>query len=463
MRHDETAAAPNAARPQAQLRRFVRPVQEFIDTESSGGIVLVAAAVLALVWANSPWSDAYHDLLRFPIVIDLGLFRVDEPLHFWVNDVGMVVFFFLVGMEIKRELVVGELRSLRRVAVPLSAALGGMLVPLGLFLLVARGAEASAGWGVPMATDIAFALGVVALLGPRVSTQLKVLLLAAAIFDDLGTVLVIAVFYTDAVEVGPLLIGFALLGLVPVLTRLGVRQVTVYIFIGVAAWAAVLESGVHPTVVGVALGLLTPWHSWYSSAHFSGIAERMLDRLRMGLGSPTSTHGREQRTEALLALSEISRETVAPLDRIEHELHPWVAFAIVPVFAWANAGVSLGGGVVGDALGSSLTWAIVAGLVLGKPIGLVAGYAVAVRWGGERPDEVTWRGVIGIGLLAGIGFTIALFVTDLAYDDPALLTQAKVGTLAASLVSGLAGYLTLLGVRGSPQDDLDRPSGALSD
>ena len=462
MRHDETAAAPNAARQQAQLRRFVRPVQEFIDTESAGGVVLVAAALLALVWANSPWSDAYHDLLESPLVIDLGLFRVDEPLHFWVNDVAMVIFFFLLGMEIKREMVVGELRSLRRVAVPLAAALGGMLAPLALFLLVAQGAEVRAGWGVPMATDIAFALGVVALLGPRVSTQLKVLLLAAAIFDDLGTVLVIAVFYTDVVDVGPLLIGFALLGLVPVLPRLGVRQVSIYIFIGVAAWAAVLESGVHPTVVGVTLGLLTPWRSWYSSAEFSGTAERVLDRLRIGLGSPSSAHGRERRTEALLALSQISRETVAPLDRLEHELHPWVAFAVVPVFAWANAGVSLGGGVVGDALGSSLTWAIAAGLLLGKPIGLTAGYAVAVRWGGERPHGVTWRGVLGIGMLAGIGFTIALFVTDLAYGDPALLTQAKVGILAASLVSGLAGYLTLLGVRGSRQD-LDSPSGALSD
>ena len=462
MRHDETAAAPDTARPQAQLRRFVRPVQEFIDTESAGGIVLVAAALLALVWANSPWSEAYYDLLESRLVIDLGLFRVEEPLHFWVNDVAMVVFFFLVGMEIKRELVVGELRSLRRVAVPLSAALGGMLAPLGLFLVLAQGAEARAGWGVPMATDIAFALGVVALLGPRVSTQLKVLLLAAAIFDDLGTVLVIAVFYTDVVEVGPLLIGVALLGLVPVLNRLGVRQVTIYVFIGVAAWAAVLESGVHPTIVGVTLGLLTPWRSWYSSADFSGTAERMLGRLRMALGSPSSAHGHEQRTEALLGFSEISRETVAPLDRMEHELHPWVAFAIVPVFAWANAGVSLGGGVIGDALGSSLTWAIAIGLLLGKPIGLIAGYAVAVRLGGERPDGVTWRGVLGIGLLAGIGFTIALFVTDLAYGDPALLTQAKVGILAASLVSGLAGYLTLLGVRGSPQD-LDSPSGALSD
>ena len=462
MSNDTPATAVDVGRQHAQLRRFVQPVQAFIDTESAGGVVLGAAALLALVWANSPWADVYHDLLEFPLVIDLGIFRVDEPFHFWVNDVAMVVFFFLVGMEIKRELVVGELRSLRRVVVPLSAALGGMLVPLGLFLLVARGAEASAGWGVPMATDIAFALGVVALLGPRISTQLKVLLLAAAIFDDLGAVMVIAVFYTDVVEVGPLLMGFALVGLVPVLGRLGVRHVTVYITVGVAAWAAVLESGVHPTVVGVALGLLTPWRSRYSSTDFSEVADSVLGRFKEGAASPSSADGHEQRTAALLEFSEISRETVAPLDRLEHELHPWVAFAIVPVFAWANAGISLSGGVIGDALGSSLTWAIAIGLVLGKPIGLLAGYAIAVRWGGERPAGVTWRGVIGIGMLAGIGFTIALFVTELAFDDEALLTQAKVGILAASLVSGLAGYLTLLGLRDSSQD-LDSPSEALSD
>jgi NhaA family Na+:H+ antiporter len=451
MSHEETAA-PSAAGEQIQVRRFTRPVQKFIDTESAGGIVLVAAALLALVWANSPWAHGYHDLLKSPLVLDLGVFRVDEPLHFWVNDVAMVVFFFLVGMEIKRELVVGELRSLRRVVVPLAAALGGMLVPLGFFLLIVRGTEAGAGWGVPMATDIAFALGIVALLGPRVSTQLKVLLLATAIFDDLGAVLVIAVFYTDVVEVGPLLTGFALLGLIPVLNHFGVRHVTIYIIVGIAAWAAVLESGIHPTIVGVVVGLLTPWRSWYSSAHFSGSADRTLDHLRDGLNSPPSIHAREERTEALLTLSEISRETVAPLDRIEHELHPWVAFTIVPIFAWANAGVSLGGGVVGDALGSSLTWAIVAGLVLGKPIGLMAGYALAMRVGGERPEGVTWHGVLGVGMLAGIGFTIALFVTDLAYEDQALMTQAKVGILAASLVSGVAGYLTLLSLRPSPQD-----------
>jgi NhaA family Na+:H+ antiporter len=462
MSNDTPATAVNVEQQHAQLRRFVQPVQAFIDTESAGGVVLGAAALLALVWANSPWADVYHDLLEFPLVIDLGIFRIDEPFHFWVNDVAMVVFFFLVGMEIKRELVVGELRSLRRVVVPLSAALGGMLVPLGLFLLVARGAEASAGWGVPMATDIAFALGVVALLGPRISTQLKVLLLAAAIFDDLGAVMVIAVFYTDVVEVGPLLMGFALVGLVPVLGRLGVRHVTVYITVGVAAWAAVLESGVHPTVVGVALGLLTPWRSRYSSTDFSEVADSVLGRFKEGVASPSSADGHEQRTAALLEFSEISRETVAPLDRLEHELHPWVAFAIVPIFAWANAGVSLSGGVIGDALGSSLTWAIAIGLVLGKPIGLLAGYAIAVRWGGERPAGVTWRGVIGIGMLAGIGFTIALFVTELAFDDEALLTQAKVGILAASLVSGLAGYFTLLGLRDSSQDR-DSSSEALSD
>ncbi len=453
MPSDESGIAGDRHRP-VPHRRFVSPVQDVINTEGAGGIVLVAAAVVAIVWANSPWSDVYHDLLESPLVVDLGIIRVDEPFHFWVNDVAMVVFFFLVGMEIKREMVVGELRTFRRVVAPLLAALGGMLVPIGLFLLLAQGDEASAGWGVPMATDIAFALGVVALLGPRVPVQLKVLLLAAAIFDDLGAVLVITVFYTEVVEIVPLLIGVGLLGLVPVLTRIGVRPNTIYMLLGIAAWAAVLESGVHPTVVGVALGLMTPWRSWYSSADFEENAERTLTELREGIGSAPDVSGREQRTEALLQMSEITRETVAPLDRIEHELLPWVAVVIVPLFAWANAGVSLQGGALGNALGSSLTWAILAGLVLGKPIGLTVGYAIALRLGGERPDGVTWAGVLGVGMLAGIGFTISLFVTELAYTSPILQDEAKVGILAASVVSGVAGYLTLRSM-GRAAPDID--------
>ena len=439
----ETTSASRAARERTPVGRFVRPVQEFIATESAGGLVLVVAALLALLWVNSPWDGAYHDLLETRLIADVNLFRVDESLHFWVNDVAMVLFFFLVGLEIKREMVLGELRSARRVALPLAAALGGMVAPVAIFLLIAGTGDARAGWGIPMATDIAFALGVMALLGPRVPMQLKVLLLAVAIFDDLATVGVIAVFYTESIDFPPLLLGAGLVGVVWGLNRAGVRSVLIYLLVGVAMWAAVLESGVHPTIVGATLGLLTPWRSWYSSASFTDAAERLLTRLRAGLASPSSEAGREQRTEALLTISSVSRETVAPLDRLEHGLHPWVAFAVVPAFAWANAGIALDAAAIGDAAGSRLTWAIALGLALGKPVGLTLGWAIAVRAGAEAAEGVGWQSVLGIGVLAGIGFTIALFVTDLAYDDVALVTEAKVGILAASVLSGVGGFLVL--------------------
>ena len=434
---------PRMARRRARLVRFVQPVQEFIETESAGGLALVAAALFALLWANSPWSEAYGALLDTHVVVDVAVFRVDESLHFWINDVAMVLFFFVVGLEVKRELVLGELNSLRRVAMPLAAAAGGMLVPLAFFLLVAQGAEARNGWGVPMATDIAFALGVMALLGRRVSAGLKVLLLAVAIFDDIGAVVVIAIFYTETVALGPLAIAAGAFVVVAAMDRVGVRRLPLYVLAGGVAWAAVLQSGVHPTIVGVALGLLTPTRAWYHPDGFIDIIQRMMRRFQEGMAARLSQHGREQQVDALLTISDLSRESISPLDRLQHELHPWVAFLVLPLFAWANAGVSFGGGTLGETLTASLTWAVVAGLVLGKPVGLVAAYFIAQRLGAEGPPGVDQHGVFGIGLLAGIGFTIALFVTELAYAEELLVTQAKVGILIASLLSGAAGYLVL--------------------
>jgi NhaA family Na+:H+ antiporter len=346
-------------------------------------------------------------------------------------------------MEIKRELVIGELASPARLVVPIAAALGGMLVPIALFLLLAQGADARVGWGIPMATDIAFALGVIALVGRRAPTGLVALLLAIAIFDDIGSVLVIAVFYTETLDLQALSIAIGLLGLVVVMRQSGIRAVTLYALVGVAAWAAVLASGVHPTLVGVTLGLMTPWKSWYDTAGFTEVAAGILDRFRLGLMSPSAALGREQQRDALLTLSDLSRESVAPLDRLEHELHPWVAFGVVPLFAWANAGVSLGGGALAAALDSSLTMAVMLALLLGKPAGIVLGAAIALRAGARRPFGVTRRGLLGIAVLGGIGFTVSLFVTEQAFQDPALLSQAKMGVLAASLLSGAGGYLIL--------------------
>ncbi|MEZ4554032.1 MAG: Na+/H+ antiporter NhaA [Dehalococcoidia bacterium] len=431
------------APPPAMLSRLVQPLQEFTATEAAGGIVLVAATVVALAWANSPWSDAYQDLLHHHVVVDLGFYTIDESVHFWVNDVLMVLFFFLVGMEIKRELLVGEISSVRQAVVPLAAALGGMVVPVLIFLVIVGGSAGSHGWGIPMATDIAFALGVAALLGPRVPVGLKVLLLALAIFDDLGAVAVIAIVYSDSIAFGPLALGLLLLGGVFLMNRAGIRELSVYMFAGVLIWAAVVKSGVHPTTVGVALGVLTPIRSRYP-----------LDRLRQEAGAfvqsldaESGAHDRESErhfhSDAVLRLRKLAEDAVAPLFRLEHGLNYWVAFLIVPIFALANAGVDLRGDTLASATSERLTWGVALGLLLGKPLGIVIGSWVAVRLGAQLPSGTRWLGVLGIGAIAGIGFTVALFVAELAYTDEDLLTYGKVGILAGSFVSAIVGYLLL--------------------
>ncbi len=426
-----------------RLGRLVQPLQEFIETEAAGGLVLMFATAVAIGWANSPWSDAYTDLLDAHVVVDLGFYRIDEPVHFWVNDVLMVLFFFLVGLEIKRELVIGELNSLRQAVVPFAAAAGGMVLPVVIFLVTVQDSSMRDGWGIPMATDIAFALGVAALLGPRIPLGLKVLLLALAIFDDLGAIAVIAVAYTDSVDFGPLLLGIALLGLVYTLNRLGVLALYVYVILGILTWAAVLKSGVHATTVGVALGLLTPVRSRFPLGELLDEAQRLLHSLQRELSASSAEANHNHGTDALRRLRQLGEHAVAPLDRLEHGLNPWVAFLIVPIFALANAGVDLRGDTLSAAFGESLTWGIAFGLLLGKPAGILLGAWVAVRLGAHLPRGTTWSGVLGVGALGGIGFTVALFVAQLAYTDEALLTHAKVGIFVGSIASGVIGYLLL--------------------
>ena len=425
------------------LARITQPLEQFMATEAAGGIVLMVAALTAIAWANSPWSDVYQDMLHAHIHVDLGFYAVDESVHYWINDVAMVIFFFLMGLEIKRELVLGELTSMRRAMAPLAAAAGGMIVPAAIFLLLVSGNEARVGWGVPIATDIAFALGVAVLLGPRVSTGLKVLLLALAIFDDLGAVAVIAIFYAEGVALGALAVAFALLGLTYALNRLGVRHIPIYVLVGIGIWVAVRESGVHPTTVGVALGLLTPWRPWSRPDQFVAEAREILHEVESESYAPDAADGRHHHNAAVARLRRLNTTSIAPLDRLEHELNPWVAFLIIPVFALANAGVDLRGDTLATAFSESLTWGVAVGLFVGKPLGVLLGTMVAVRLGAELPSGVSWSGVLGVGALAGIGFTVALFVAELAYPSDALLTQAKVGVFVGSLASGALGYALL--------------------
>ncbi|MDA0256890.1 MAG: Na+/H+ antiporter NhaA [Chloroflexi bacterium] len=442
---------PRQAMRQAQLRRFARPAERFIRTEVAGGIVIIIAVVVALVWANSPWSDSYLDLLDVHLALDVGLWEFNEPLHLWINDAAMVLFFFLVGMEIKREAVIGELSSPRKLVVPMVGAAGGMVVPVLIFLLIVDGADARSGWAIPMATDIAIALGVVTLLGSRVPSGLKVLLLGVAVVDDIGGVLVIAVFYTESLDFGALLLAGGVLVTLALFNRYGVRAIYIYVALGAVGWAATVQSGVHPTIFGVILGLMTPWRPWFHPAGFLGVAEKLLQRFRLGHEAPEKHFGREHEVEALRSLATLSTETVAPLDRLEHSLLPWSAFIVVPVFAFANAGVDLRGGALEAALSSSLGLGVGLGLVLGKPIGVTLGIWLSVRMGATLPTGVTWPQVVAMGMVAGIGFTVALFITELSYPIDVLgagvaedlLREAKVGILLGSLLAALVGGLVL--------------------
>ena len=438
-----SATVQSTPPPGVRQIRLVRPVQRFLRTESAGGIVLLINAMLALILANSPLSEYYFEVLHHHVAIDLGFYHVDRDLHFWINDAAMVIFFFVVGMEIKREMVLGELASLRRVAVPAAAAVGGMVAPMLIFFAIVNGSDAREGWAIPMATDIAFAVGVLVLLGPRIPTGLMVMLLAMAIVDDLGAIAVIAVFYTDSIDVNALGIMAALLVLVYLLNRVGMWYVPVYFVIGGFAWLAMLQSGVHPTVLGVLLGIMTPWRSWHRPEEFPDIAMPVMERLRPHADEDEAHLDREQRVDALLQIAEVGRQAVSPLDRLERALQPPVAFVIVPLFALANAGVVLSMDTLGDVFTSSLTWGVTLGLLLGKPIGVTLGIWLAVKAGARLPLGVTWMGIIGMSLLGGIGFTVSLFVTELSFEAEALLTDAKVAILLASALAGTLGYMML--------------------
>ncbi len=430
----------------ARIDRYVRPFQRFVEMEAAGGLVLLAAAVVALVWANSPWSLSYSRLIGHHIVIDLGFVTHDHSLQAWINEGAMALFFFVVGLEIKREAVVGELASLSRLVVPVAAAIGGMLTPALIFAMIARGTDAAPGWGIPMATDIAFAVGVLALLGTRIPVGLKVLLLALAIVDDIGAIIVIGLFYAGDVALVPIGIAGATLVAAFVLRQVGLWYIPAYFFLGIVGWLAMMESGLHPTLIGVAFGLLTPWRAWYRPEALIAIADSVIARVRVPDARRVTEDAHSPDVGPFLHLSMVSTRAVSPLDLLEHHLVPLVAFVIVPLFAFANAGVVLSGEVLGGAFESPATLGIIAGLVIGKPTGITVAVWLATRAGASVPSGVTWPSLVGIGLLGGIGFTVSLLIADLAFDDPLLTDQAKIGILVGSLIAGVAGFVLLRAV-----------------
>jgi Na+:H+ antiporter, NhaA family len=429
--------------------RVLRPFQRFAHTESAGGVVLLVCAALALAWANSPWGESYFHLWETRIGVRIAGRALDLTLHHWINDGLMAVFFFVVGLEIKREMLVGELSSPRQAALPIAGALGGMLVPALLYAAINVGGPGSAGWGIPMATDIAFALGVLALLGPRVPVVLKVFLTALAIADDIGAVLVIALFYTSELAGSALLFGGGILAALIALNVLGVRRPAAYLILGALLWLAFLHSGVHATVAGVVLAMTIPSRTRVHEAEFLAVARDAINEFDAACQPGETVLTNRAQQEAVEALEHVSEGVQSPLFTMERKLHGAVAFLIMPLFALSNAGVALGG--VLEALSLSVTSGVVLGLVLGKPIGITLFSWLAVRLGlATLPAQTSWRALHGVSWLGGIGFTMSLFIAGLAFADPALLDSAKVGILGASLVAGLAGWGML---KGSTRDE----------
>ena len=412
-------------------RLFARPIRAFLDTESASGIVLLGAAAVALIWANSPWSGSYESFWHTEISLIIGTFEVSEDLLHWVNDGLMAIFFFVVGLEIKRELVAGELDEWRKAALPAIAALGGMVVPALIYTALNVGGPGSSGWGIPMATDIAFAVGVLTLFGRRAPTSLKIFLLSLAIVDDIGAILVIAIFYSGGLQFWWLGAAVGLIVVVGLMRRFRVWWTPIYVVVGAAAWFATLESGVHATIAGVALGLMTPARAYDPR----GAADAIREAEQL-ITDPSPGAVRRTMIQA--------REVVSVAERLENVLHPYSSFLIIPVFALANAGVQMNAEVLGDAVGSPITVGVVLGLVLGKLVGITGFSWMAVRTGvGTLPEGATWVQMAAVAAIAGIGFTVSLFIAGLAFTEMDLVDESKIGILAASVVAASTGALIL--------------------
>lgn len=426
------------------LNQFLRPFEEFFKSQVAGGLVLLGVTVLALLLANSPWSDHYFRLWELTLTVGIPPFALSKPLHYWINDGLMAVFFFVVGLEIKREFLAGELAGARKAALPIAAAAGGMLVPAGLFMLVGPEGVQARGWAIPMATDIAFALGVIALLGDRIPRSLAIFLTALAIVDDLGAVLVIALFYTGELNLAALAAAGVFLLILAAGNHQGIKTPNFYALVGLLLWVALLKSGIHATVAGVLIGMTIPVRPKRSHEHFLTEAERLVADYR-ARGTIPGPFLHEEKLGTLLALEHACHDAMSPLQRMEHEMHHWVIFGVMPVFALANAGIALDLGELATAASHPVTLGIALGLLLGKPLGITLFAWLAVRLGlAELPAGTRWSQIVGLGLLGGIGFTMSLFITNLAYEEaPELIAAAKVGIFAASLLAGILGYLLL--------------------
>ena len=427
-------------------QRFGKPVLRFLHVEASSGILLLVAAVFALIWANSQWSDSYYNFWHTDFKLVIGSYQMGGESHYLtletlVNDALMAIFFFVVGLEIKRELVSGHLKDPKAAALPVIAAIGGMAFPALIYVLFNSSGDASSGWGIPMATDIAFAVGVISLLGDKISRPLKVFLLSLAIADDIGAIIVIAIFYTSDLSLKWFIAALVIMGIIIVMRRLQIWYIPIYILFGTALWLATFESGIHATIAGVVLGLATP-------AKPQQTKEEGLVALEWLRDKGENIYPVDVRITAM----ELQESRVSVAERIQIALHPISSFIIIPIFALANAGVNMGDGLLADAVSSPVTWGIALGLIVGKMFGITL-----MTWIGMKlpftssPSDLNFLSLLGLAATAGIGFTVSLFITNLAFDDIEIINQSKIGILFASVIAGIIGLLLLRA--GTKNDD----------
>lgn len=432
---------------------LLKPVSKFIHQEFTGGIILFINVLIAIGWVNSPWGDSYHHVWETKLSIGFGQLLLDKPLHIWINDGLMALFFFVIGLELKREFMAGELSSVKKASLPMMAALGGMLVPALIYLVINKDLPSQQGWGIPMATDIAFALAILSMAGKHIPGSVKVFLSALAVADDLGAVLVIAFFYTAHIAYTPLLIAGLFLILLAIGNFLGIRSTLFYLVIGIMVWAGFLFSGVHATIAGVLVAFTIPARTKINENDYAGKVKKYIAEFENEIPQLGSLMTAEQHV-IIEKIKEKSQDAETPLQKVEYALHPWVAFVIMPLFALSNAGMHIGSDFF-SSLVNPVSLGVITGLIAGKFVGVLLFTWLMVRFGfSELPQSSSWQHIIGVAALAGVGFTMSLFITGLAFSSVEMVDQSKYGILIASLFAGCLGIIILKNARRSPSSKL---------
>ena len=428
-------------RQTSPIDKITAPVNKFIHQEHTSGIVLFISVLVAIIWVNSPLQHLYHELWDIHFSLGFGGHVLDHSLHLWINDGLMAIFFFVIGLELKREFMAGELSTIKKASLPMVAALGGMLVPALIYFLINKGAASEHGWGIPMATDIAFALALLSIAGKRIPSSVKVFLSALAVADDLGAVLVIAIFYSSHIALGPLTIGVWLLVILLIGNKMGIRSIIFYLVIGFAVWVAFLLSGIHATIAGVLVAFTIPARTRINEKSYADNLRKLLFDFEKAIPNSSTLTTPEQH-DTIEKIKKLSTEAETPLQKVEFALHPWVAFVVMPLFALANAGIVIGPNFF-SSLVNPVSMGVAIGLLAGKFIGVLLATWIMVKFGAQLPAQSTWKQIVGVSLLAGVGFTMSLFISGLAFTNTEMVDQAKYGILLASLLAGILGLVVL--------------------